>query len=111
VEPGATFTVAFDYSAVGVSSCPDCILQYYIGLTPEAVTGVPAGTNADCFLSTVFNSQQQVAHTSQSLVAPATNGIYYVALEATELFGCPVTPGLPNSSPSPTQYLAAISVY
>ena len=111
VSAGAQFTVAFDYSAIGATFCPGCIVQYYVGLTPEAVTSHPPGTNAACFLNTVFANTAQTAHTSQTLTAPSTNGIYYVALESTLLYGCPSASGLPSSSPSPSQYLAAVAVY
>jgi hypothetical protein len=111
VSPGGTFNVSFDYSSVGTGSyCPTCIEQYYVGLSPDAVTSVAAGTNSSCFLSTVFSDVLQTGHISTSLVAPSNPGVYYLAIAGpTLLYGCPNAS--PLGTPSPGQYIGAISVY
>lgn len=113
VSPGATFTVAFDYDSVGTGTyCPTCIVQLYVGVSPEVVTGAASGVAANCYLSTIFSDQLQTGHTSISLTAPASGGFYYLAVDGSLDFGCP-TPagGLPSGNPTPNQYIGAISVY
>jgi hypothetical protein len=114
VSPGASFTVVFDYSAIGTGSyCPDCVTQYYIGLSPNAVTGGAAGVNANCFVSAIYSDTLVTGGISASLTAPSVPGIYYIALDGPTLdFSCPTAPyGLPSGTPTSAQYIGAIAVY
>jgi hypothetical protein len=112
-SPGAAFTVNFDYTSVGTGSyCPTCVVQLYVGLSNEAVTGTASGIPANCFLSTVFNNTQQTANITLNFTAPAASGIYYLAADSSLNFGCPSPAGgLPSGNPTPNQYIGAISVY
>jgi hypothetical protein len=113
VAPGSQFTVQFDYTSVGTGSyCPGCVVQIYVGLSPEAATGTASGIPANCFLSTIFNNQAQTANVTLTLTAPSTGGIYYLAADSSLQYGCPSPAGgLPSGNPNPTQYIGAISVY
>jgi hypothetical protein len=111
IAPSAVFTVDFDYTSVGTGAfCPGCVVQLYVGLSPEAATGAPSGSSNACYVNTVFNNVSQTGHVRISLTAPATNGIFYLAVDSTLDFFCH-TGGLPSGNPSPTQYIGAISVY
>ena len=111
VAPNAAFSVQFDYTSVGTGSyCPGCVVQLYIGLSNEAVTGTASGIPANCFVSTVFNNQQQTANVTLNFNAPASQGIYYLAADSSLQFSC-LTGGLPSGNPTPNQYIGAISVY
>jgi hypothetical protein len=112
ISPGAQFTIHFDYTSVGTGSyCPDCIAQYYIGLSPEALTATASGVNASCFLDTVFGGRAQTSSSSVTLTAPtAANGFYYIAIAGPSLnYACP-TPA-PLGTPSAAQYVGLIAVY
>jgi hypothetical protein len=113
VSPGATFTVQFDYTSNGTGSyCPGCVVQLYIGVSPEAVTGTASGVPANCYLNTVFSNQVQSGNVRLSFTAPSTQGIYYLAVDSDLQFSCPASPGgLPNGNPTPNRYIGAISVY
>jgi hypothetical protein len=113
VSPGALFNVQFDYTSNGTGTyCPDCVVQLYVGLSPEAVTGTAPGTTANCFLSMIFGDVAQTANVTLTLTAPSTNGIYYLAADSSLQFGCPSPAGgLPSGTPLPNQYIGAISVY
>ena len=114
VSPGASFTVAFDFSAIGTGTyCPGCITQYFIGLSPNAVTAAASGVNANCFVSAIYTNTLATAAMSVSLTAPSTAGIYYIALDGPTLnFSCPTAPyGLPSATLTSAQYIGAISVY
>lgn len=117
VSTGANFTVSFDYTANG-GSCTGCVIQYYVVVSPEAVSGTQPGILANCFISTIFGGVSQTGNTgSLTLTAPATDGIYYLSLAMTEDFGCfnedeggmPIA--LPNGTPSASSYFGAIVVY
>jgi hypothetical protein len=111
VAPAASFTVDFDFTSVGTGTfCPGCIVQLYVGLSPEAATGTPSGSNVVCYLNTVFGNVAQTGHQRITLTAPRTNGIYYLAVDSSLQFSC-LSGGLPSGNPSPTQYIGAISVY
>jgi hypothetical protein len=111
VAPGAKFTVLFDYSAWGTGPyCPGCVTQYYIGISPNAVTGAASGAAVGCFLNTVFGGSLQTGSTSFDFTAPSTSGIYYIVIDGPTLdFVC--HPALPSGTPQPAQYIGAISVY
>ena len=113
VAPGAQFSVQFDWTSVGTGTyCPTCIVQFYVGLSPEVVTGTASGTAANCFVSTIFNNVAQTSNANLTLTAPSTNGIYYLAVDGSLDFSCPSPPGgLPSGTPTANQYIGAISVY
>jgi hypothetical protein len=101
VNPGAAVTVSFDYTTIGTGTyCPTCIQQFYVGFSPEAVTGTAPGTPANCFISTTFMDTARTGNTgSLSLTAPSTPGIYYLAIDSTLLFSCPSPAGgLPSGT-------------
>ncbi len=113
VSPGARFTVQFDWTSIGTGTyCPGCIQQFYVGISPEAVTGTASGVPVNCFISTQFNNQTQTSGASLTLVAPSTNGLYYLAVDSTLNFSCPSPAGgFPSGKPGPNQYMGAIVVY
>jgi hypothetical protein len=113
VAPGAKFTVKFDYTAIGSGTyCPDCIEQYYVGLSPESITGTAPGIATNCFLNTIFLDSAQTANVSVSLTAPSSaHGIYYIAIAGPTMMDfCGQSP-FSVGTPSPSQYIGAISVY
>jgi hypothetical protein len=113
VSPNGSFSVQFDYTSNGTGSyCPTCIVQLYVGLSNEAVTGTAPGIPANCFLNNVFNNVPVTANVTLTFTAPATSGIYYLAADSSLNFSCPSPAGgLPNGNPTPPQYIGAISVY
>lgn len=113
VSPGARFVVQFDWTSIGTGTyCPGCIQQFYVGISPEAVTGTASGVPTNCFISTLFNNQAQTSSANLTFVAPSTNGIYYLAVDSTLNFSCPSPPGgFPSGTPNPNQYIGAIIVY
>jgi hypothetical protein len=117
VAAGTSIPVTFDWYASGTGTyCPTCIVQYYVGLSPEALTGtVPAGAaaNTSCFIDTVFNGAVQNGTARMTLTAPASPGVYYVAVDGPGLdFGCKAaTSPLPSGIPSRGHYLGFITVY
>jgi hypothetical protein len=111
VSPSASFSVQFDYASVGTGSyCPGCVVQLYVGISPEAASGAASGVNVNCYLNTVFGNALQTGHISMTFTAPASNGIYYLAVDSSLDFSC-LTGGFPTGNPSPSQYIGAISVY
>ena len=112
VSPSARFTVAFDYASIGTGTyCPDCIEQYYVGVTNEAVTGSSPNLGSNCFLNTVFGDTEQVGNASVTLTAPAASGVYYIAISGPSLMDfCPAAPGGLGAA-SASQYIGVISVY
>lgn len=113
VSPGASFNVQFDYTSIGTGNfCPGCIVQLYVGLSPEVVTGTPSGQPVACYLNTVFGNQAQTGHANITFTAPATHGIYHLALDGSLLFNCPQPAGgFPSGNPSANQFIGAIAVY
>ncbi|HXJ42099.1 MAG TPA: hypothetical protein VNH18_22670, partial [Bryobacteraceae bacterium] len=117
IAQGTVFPVSFDWYAWGTGAyCPTCVEQYYVGLSPEAISGtapIGAAGQAACFISTVFNGTVQSGRASFNLTAPAAIGVYRVALDGVTLnFGCPNSPGgLPNGVPTPDRYLGFITVF
>lgn len=111
VTPGSTFTVSLDYSAVGTGSyCPGCVVQYYVGLSPEATTGHAAGVSAPCFINTVFGGGHQVGSATVTLTAPSQPGIYYLAFSLSLQYSCVGSGGLPGGAPANDQIFGAIYV-
>jgi hypothetical protein len=111
VSPGASFSVHFDYTAIGTGSyCPGCIVQYFIGLSPEALTATASGVNASCFLNTIFGGSSQTSSATVTLNAPSTSGMYYLAIAGPGLsFSCPTAS--PLGTPTAAQYVGVIAVY
>jgi hypothetical protein len=121
VSPGGSVALRFDYTA-NSGGCEGCVVQYYVGLSPEALTGVlpnsAAARNAPCFINTVFGNSIITGSTatispplSTTLTAPNTPGIYRIAIDHSFQFSCIGSTGLPNGTPGPTQYIGDISVY
>ncbi|MDE3155382.1 MAG: collagen-like protein [Acidobacteriota bacterium] len=115
VSPGATVSVSFNYSSIGTGSyCPGCVVQYYVGFSHEATTNqppdTPASLNSPCFINTVFGNAAQAGSTTQTLTAPSTQGIYYIALDRSLQYSCIGSGGLPDGQPSNNQIIGAIYV-
>ena len=104
---GGQFNVQFDYS-VG-SSTSGTTQYYYVGLSPNAITGASPGTNSACFIASVL-STGVTAHYNGNISPPTTNGVYYLAIYGPSSSStCSGT--LPGGTPDPTQYIGAIAVY
>jgi Collagen triple helix repeat (20 copies) len=114
IGPGTACAVTFDYTANG-GGCSDCIIQYYLGLSPEALSGTlpdtVAAKNSPCFLNQVFGGVRQTGGSTVKLTSPGTNGVYYIALDSSAQFSCIGSTGLPGGTPSDMQYVGVISVY
>jgi IPT/TIG domain len=92
VSPGATVTLDLDYSA-----CSDCALQF----------GFNTGEPQACFFAPVTPGTA-VGHSTQTLTAPTTPGIYYVLFDRNQNL---CAPAWDWGTPPATQALGAISVY
>ena len=102
VAPGATFGLHFSFNIVD-TACTTCIDQIQVGFanalpTTCAYYGIPGAAG--------ITSESK----NLQLTAPTSNGIYYIAFDRSQDYGCP-TGGWWNGTPQLNQYIAAIAVY
>jgi Leucine-rich repeat (LRR) protein len=98
VNPGGTFTLSYTYNATPAGAyCPGCVTQIYLGIN---------GVFTHCIATHVPQTSSGSGVTA-SISAPATPGIYYVALNGSWDYSCYGTVGF---STNPVDAIATLIV-